>query len=244
MSLRLPYELLLDGGGGRANGLGGPVAPALSSELALGEGGGKTTPEECDASVLRPGVAPVVPESLGDESAVALPPSECSLGICTRSLGLLSPIRRLFVRDGGGITGTADVDCVLCGGCWGGACGGCGWDLGSASGCDRAMAATSIDCARFSCLRKGGSLRGAFALLLLVLLLPQCAASIDWLSSIGVKMLCLADACNGFGCGRGGLWKLFGCGGDGTVMVGCSGRSCCGCGGGGGGGCCCCCCCA
>jgi len=87
---RLPYELLVDGGGGRANGFGGPVAPALSSEFALGEGGGSTTPEECEASVLRPGVAPVVPESLGDESAVALPASDCSLGICTLSLGLLS----------------------------------------------------------------------------------------------------------------------------------------------------------
>lgn len=124
MSLLLPYELLFDGGGGRANGFGGPVAPALSNELALGEGGGRTTPEECDASVLRPGVAPVVPESLGDESAVALPASECSLGIWTLNLGLLSPIRRLFVRDGGGIMGTEDVDCVRCGGGW--ACGGCG----------------------------------------------------------------------------------------------------------------------
>jgi hypothetical protein len=46
----------LVGGAGRAKGLGGPVAPALSNELALGEGGGRTTPEECDASVLRAGV--------------------------------------------------------------------------------------------------------------------------------------------------------------------------------------------
>jgi hypothetical protein len=44
--LLLPYELLFVGGGGRANGFGGPVAPALKSELALGEGGGNTTPEE------------------------------------------------------------------------------------------------------------------------------------------------------------------------------------------------------
>ena len=126
MLSRLPYELLFDGGGGRAKGLGGPVAPALSSELALGDGGGRTTPEECDASVLRPGVAPVVPESLGDESAVALPASDCSLGICTLNLGLLSPpMRRLFVRDGGGMVGMEDVDCVRCGGCWTGGCGGC-----------------------------------------------------------------------------------------------------------------------
>jgi hypothetical protein len=117
MSLRLPYELLFEGGGGRAKGLGGPVAPALSRELALGDGGGRTTPEECDASVLRPGVAPVVPESFGDESAVALPASECSLGICTLNLGLLSPMRRLFVLDGGGMVGIEEVDCVRCGGC-------------------------------------------------------------------------------------------------------------------------------
>jgi hypothetical protein len=119
MSLRLPYELLLDGGGGRANGFGGPLAPALSSELALGDGGGRTTPEECDASVLRPGVAPVVPESLGEESAVALPASECSLGICTLNLGfaLASPTRILVARGGGGTAFIEDVDCVRCGGC-------------------------------------------------------------------------------------------------------------------------------
>jgi hypothetical protein len=79
----------------------------------------------------------------------------------------------------------------------------------------RDIAATSIDCDRFSCLMNG------------TLLLPQCAASMDWLSSMGVKMLCLAEACRGLGCGNGGLWKSC-CGGDGTVMVGCAGCSCCG----------------
>ena len=87
----------------------------------------------------------------------------------------------------------------------------------------RDMAATSIDCDRFSCLMNGTSLRDE-----LTLLLPQCAASMDWLSSMGVKMLCLAEACSGRGCGRGGLWKSC-CGGDGTVIVGCAGRSCCSC---------------
>jgi hypothetical protein len=38
ISLRLPYELLLAGGGGRAKGFGGPVAPALRREFADGEG--------------------------------------------------------------------------------------------------------------------------------------------------------------------------------------------------------------
>lgn len=48
-----------------------------------------------------------------------------------------------------------------------------------------------MDWDRFSCLIAGASLRGSgFTLLLL----PQCCASMDWLSSMGVKMLCLADA--------------------------------------------------
>ena len=34
------------GGGGLANGFGGPVAPALRRALADGEGGGSTTPDE------------------------------------------------------------------------------------------------------------------------------------------------------------------------------------------------------
>lgn len=63
MLLLLLYELLFacDGGCGRANGLGGPDAPALKIALALGDGGGRTTPvpEEWLASVLAfLGVAP------------------------------------------------------------------------------------------------------------------------------------------------------------------------------------------
>ena len=163
------------GGGGRAKGFGGPVAPALRSEFADGDGGGRTTPDECEASVLRAGVAPEI-ESLGDESAVALPPSECSLGICTRSLGLFLSICKLFVRLGGAIGGTDEVDCVRRGGCGGGCgletLGGCrGWAL---LGWRRDMAATSIDCDRFSCLIAWISLRGG-----IILLLPQCAASMD-----------------------------------------------------------------
>ena len=112
------------GGGGRAKGFGGPVAPALRREFADGEGGGRTTPDECEASVLRAGVAPEI-ESLGDESAVALPPSDCSLGIWTRNLGLFLSICRLFVRVGGAIGGTDEVDWVRRGGCGGG----CGLDI-------------------------------------------------------------------------------------------------------------------
>lgn len=53
--------------------------------LALGDGGGNTTPEEWLASVLAlAGVPPAVPaDCRGEDSdpAVALPPSDCSLGI-------------------------------------------------------------------------------------------------------------------------------------------------------------------
>lgn len=86
------------------------MAPALRSEFALGDGGGRTTPEECEASVLvLAGVAPVVPDSLGDDSAVWLPASEGSLGIWTLSLGRTS-LAILFVREGGGIVGTDEDD--------------------------------------------------------------------------------------------------------------------------------------
>lgn len=74
----------MTGIGGRAKGLGGPCAPALSRALALGEGGGRTTPEEWEASVLGfAGVSPgASPLARGEEPAVALPPSsDCSEGI-------------------------------------------------------------------------------------------------------------------------------------------------------------------
>ena len=88
---------------GRAKGFGGPEAPALRRALADGDGGGRTT-EWCgsDPVPLLAGVAVVAPpDSLGEDSAVALPASECSLGICTWSLG--RPVLELFVavRDGG-----------------------------------------------------------------------------------------------------------------------------------------------
>jgi hypothetical protein len=85
------------------------------------------------------------------------------------------------------------------------------------------MPPTSIDCARFSCFIAWMSLRGGIT----VLPPPQCAANMDVLSSIGVKILCFMEACSGFGWGRGGLWKSCCAGGDGTVIVGCGGRSCC-----------------
>lgn len=84
------------GGGGRANGFGGPWAPALRIAPAEGEGGGKTT---LPGGGLSPPFTPVVllpAESREDDSPVAspvaspaLPTSELSLGICTFNCGRL-----------------------------------------------------------------------------------------------------------------------------------------------------------
>lgn len=66
------------GGGGRAKGFGGPVAPADKIVFAEGEGGGRTT-EDCPARI---GVGPAeVAVPLGEEPPAVLPASECSLGI-------------------------------------------------------------------------------------------------------------------------------------------------------------------
>lgn len=89
------------GGGGRANGFGGPWAPALSIAPAEGDGGGKTTPEPLFSALVLAGVEVLLPAESRDESAVALPPpSECSLGICTFNWGLFCGNGPLFVRGG------------------------------------------------------------------------------------------------------------------------------------------------
>jgi hypothetical protein len=83
--MELPNALLCDwvtGGGGRANGFGGPWAPALRIAPADGEGGGRTTPPGVGFSPFpRAGVVLLPAESREEESAVALPRSELSLGI-------------------------------------------------------------------------------------------------------------------------------------------------------------------
>lgn len=110
------------GGWGRAKGFGGPDAPALSKALALGEGGGKTTPEECEPSVpaLRVGCVPVASvDSGGEEPAVPFPSSEGSSGICNASRGRLAFNCALFVREGGGKVSLDEIEafrflsCVL-----------------------------------------------------------------------------------------------------------------------------------
>lgn len=144
--------------------------------LALGEGGGRTTPEEWLASVLAlAGVSPAVPpDSRGEDSAVADPPSDCSLGICTFSRGLLPPICALLARDGW-ISEGSEFRGGIVFACFGG-------DVMPSSGLLRGcMAPTSTDCDRFS-----------FSTLTSLSLLfpsPQCWASKDRLSSMGVNML-------------------------------------------------------
>lgn len=103
-------------GGGRAKGFGGPVAPAESSDVADGDGGGSTTPDEWESVPLRRvdvDVASVEFRGEPADSAVALPLSDCSSGICTFRRGRAAPpTRRLFEREGGVkvVSGTADVD--------------------------------------------------------------------------------------------------------------------------------------
>jgi hypothetical protein len=102
------FMLLVWWGGGRANGLGGPVAPAESRVVeADGEGGGRTTPEECESVGRREGcdvmsVAVVMVPCGEADPFVALPPSDSS-GIRTFNCGreMLPPTRRLLDRDGG-----------------------------------------------------------------------------------------------------------------------------------------------
>lgn len=105
--LELPCEGCETGWTGRANGFGGPVAPAESKADADGEGGGNTTPEEweSDPRPFRARLPAALTEECGLElsSAVALPPpSDASSGICTFKTGRLPPpMEAEFVLEGG-----------------------------------------------------------------------------------------------------------------------------------------------
>jgi hypothetical protein len=108
MSFLLPplKPFTLDGGGGLAKGFGGPLAPAESSALADGEGGGSTAPGfwmgVLDAAAVACGDMPDPPSS-----------SSSSFGICTVNFGPLGFVCRLFVLEGGwlmlGMTGVEAV---------------------------------------------------------------------------------------------------------------------------------------
>jgi hypothetical protein len=169
VSIRLlPLEFCggCETGWGRAKGLGGPDAPAESRADADGDGGGRTTPEPEGCSEdcpFRCAFAAVVAE-WGEESPVALPPSDGSSGICTFRTGRFPPpSEALFVREGGwnpsGAEDIEDMD-TLRGLAWDcarpGGPGDCVWVGG------RAVAPTSIECARL--LEVAVPLRGVSAL--------------------------------------------------------------------------------
>ena len=196
----LLFGAVEDGGLGRANGLGGPCAPALRSALALGEGGGSTTPDEWLPSVppapLVDGPPPaVLLAAWGEEVASPLPPSDTSSGICTFSCGRLPPGApphcALFVRCGGAISGKDDIEVFPR--LWLGCFPGRGGAISEPAGLLvllRETAPTSTDCARLEgpVCRTGSSLIGA-SLGGSLVLVPQCFAKNELVSSTGVKIL-------------------------------------------------------
>lgn len=111
---------LLVGIFGRANGLVGPVAPALRTAPALalrGDGAGNTIPDEWLLSVAPPfaGVVPLVfAVSRGDDdSAVALPVfSAASPGICTVRRGRFASDWILLALGSGSGIDAPDIDIV------------------------------------------------------------------------------------------------------------------------------------
>lgn len=101
---------VVPGGGGLANGFGGPCAPALRMAPADGDGGGRTTPGGLVSELPLAGVCVLFPaESRADDSPVALPRSEFSLGICTVSFGRPAAVLE-FVRVGGLDSELAGID--------------------------------------------------------------------------------------------------------------------------------------
>lgn len=162
----------LVGGGGRANGFGGPpVAPADSSAEAEGDGGGSTSPL-CARSVGLAERSPIA--RFGEPEPDSL--SSASDGMVKLSFGRLEmdpdfdPPVLLLV--GGVNSGVADVVVVARTGCAGRARESCE----DCDGCDMA---------------RGGGLRSARSSFLGGSGAPKkCLARTDPPSSMGVKMLC------------------------------------------------------
>lgn len=128
-------------GWGRANGLGGPDAPAECRADADGDGGGRTTPEPegCSNGCPFRCACDGCKAEWGDESPVGLSASDSPSGICTFKMGRSRPpIEALFVREGGWNT-PSEVAGV---GMLRGLAGDCGGNGG------REAAPTSIDCER------------------------------------------------------------------------------------------------
>lgn len=90
-------------GCGRANGFGGPDAPAESRAEAEGDGGGRTTLEPCSPLRRPPACEFCASGPCGEELESPVPSSDCSSGICTFRTGRLPPPPKLalFVREGG-----------------------------------------------------------------------------------------------------------------------------------------------
>lgn len=204
----MAWGFVLIGGAGRAKGLGGPCAPAERSAPALGDGGGSTTP--CPGvCCLSPPLPAVSREALASVRADAVPPSpsDCSLGICTFSRGRLASGWLVLERERpiDGVLPAREAGCGDLGGARDEeACGCPGEPFGFASAVCRCrcIVATSTEAARGVGCSVFGSNRSASA----PLVDPQCCASIDRLSSIGVNMLCdFACPESGLGWGMGGL---------------------------------------
>jgi len=180
----------------------GPCAPADRRAPALGEGGGNTTRSCCWWCVFAVGW-----DVLASSSADSVPPSspDCSLGMCTFSLGRLASVCAVF--DLVGAAGMLAVLDARCGGCgdliirFGGGRGGAPFSL-PAFCFSRCIAAMSTDADRGppSSLMAGSIFEAS-----MLLVAPQCCANIDLVSSMGVKMLCALFAGSGLGCGIGGL---------------------------------------
>lgn len=99
---------VLMGGAGRANGFGGPCAPALSKVLVDGDGGGRTTCECWPCCCCGPVVTCSCEVLAASESAVAASSPDASLGICTFRRGRLAS-GAVLARVGGAIMGTLEV---------------------------------------------------------------------------------------------------------------------------------------
>lgn len=165
------------------------------------------------------GVADFPAESREVDSAVALPRSELSLGICTFSCGLLCSCP-LLVRAGGLSSGAAGIDCVRCGSATAlGGAGGTGWlnDLPSVGSSWPASALTGISL-------RGDSTGGARG---------KWRARTDPRSSMGVNMLRdFEDDDSDLGCGGDWLLSIFiwlccsePASENGTGRLGCSGAN-------------------
>jgi hypothetical protein len=116
ISFRSLSPFCCEGGGGRANGFRGPVAPADNSADADGDGGGNRGPSLIGVKVLFGSLGGLcVAGELAEADFGVLSDSSSSNGICTFSRGRFASEAILFVLDGGmpGIVEIVGVELVL-----------------------------------------------------------------------------------------------------------------------------------